>query len=402
MQRHRKSRASVADLKVASLFSGCGGFDLGFEAEGFRSVGAFDIDRNVVEAFNSNIRPVARVCDLAAEMPEVKVDVLLAGSPCQGFSTVGKRNLNDPRNDLLVRAGRIALKSRPRVFVLENVPAAIAGAHGTKWEQVESELRAASYRVTRFVADGATSGVAQKRKRLFLIAWDTNTEIDFSPKEVAPPSLSDILNVEEGTTGHNPTPLARGSREYLIARRIKPGQKLCNVRISPSAVHTWEIPEVFGETTSGEREVLLAVTRLRRRDRRRNFGDADPVLAASVASMLGRDASIDLESLIEKRYLRTVGQYVDLVHTYNGKFRRLPSEGLSPTVDTHFGNPSLFLHPKADRGMTPREAARIQGFPDSFKLTGSPASDMRMVGNAVPPPMSQRIARFLKESIFKG
>ena len=84
-----------ADCTVASLFSGCGGFDIGFEQEGFRLIGAFDNDSYVVTAYNDNVAPVASVCDLSTATPQVKPDVLLAGSPCQGFSTAGKRDLKE-------------------------------------------------------------------------------------------------------------------------------------------------------------------------------------------------------------------------------------------------------------------------------------------------------------------
>lgn len=385
---------------VASLFAGCGGFDLGFEAEGFRPVAAFDIDPVAVDTFNANIVNVATVCDLADTTPQISADVLLAGSPCQGFSTAGKRALEDPRNNLLVRAGEIALTIRPKIFVLENVPAAISGRHGSRWEQVEAMLRAGGYMVERVLAEGQASGVPQLRKRLFLMAWrgDTPVRCDLPPQ--TSPTLMETIEGIGGATGHDPLPFRQGSREALIAARIGPGQKLCNVRISPAAVHTWDIPEVFGAITANERVVLEAIVRLRRRDRRRDFGDADPVKIERICSHLGRCCNDEVENLISLSYLRRVGEYIDLKHTYNGKFRRLPINGLSPTVDTHFGDPALFLHPREHRGLTPREAARIQGFHDKFDFGGVKARAFRLIGNAVPPPMAQRLAHFVRDALL--
>ncbi|WP_453973780.1 DNA cytosine methyltransferase [Amorphus sp. MBR-141] len=385
---------------VASLFAGCGGFDLGFKSEGFRPVAAFDIDPVAVGTFNANIVNVARVCDLSDTTPQISADVVLAGSPCQGFSTAGKRALQDPRNNLLVRAAEIALTIRPKVFVLENVPAAISGRHGSRWEQVEAILRADGYMVERIVAEGPASGVPQLRKRLFLLAWRGNIPVrcDLAPR--ASLSLMETIGEIGDASGHDPQPFREGSREARIAARIGPSQKLSNVRISPAAVHTWDIPEVFGAITRGERTVLEAVVRLRRRDRRRNFGDADPVEIERICSHLGRCCHAEVERLISIDYLRRVGDYIDLKHTYNGKFRRLPLDGPSPTVDTHFGDPALFLHPTEHRGLTPREAARIQGFPDGFEFGDVKARAFRMIGNAVPPPMAGRLARLVRYALL--
>src|SRR5262249_40945502 len=127
---------------VASLYSGCGGFDKGFEWLGFQPVGATDIDPSAVDHFNQNVRPVASVLDLGArDLDHAAPSVLLAGSPCQGFSTAGKRLVCDPRNHLMVRAGEIAVRMRPNVFILENVPAALSGHHRSHWLLVEDMLR---------------------------------------------------------------------------------------------------------------------------------------------------------------------------------------------------------------------------------------------------------------------
>jgi len=385
---------------VASLFAGCGGFDLGFKSEGFCPVAAFDIDPVAVRTFNANIVDVATVCDLSDITPQISADVLLAGSPCQGFSTAGKRALEDPRNNLLVRAGEIALTIRPKVFVLENVPAAISGRHGSRWEQVEAMLRAGGYMVQRIVAEGPTSGVPQLRKRLFLLAWrgDVPVQCDLAPQTSLP--LMETIGGIGDASGHDPLPFKPGSREANIAARIRPGQKLCNVRISPAAVHTWDIPEVFGAVSTSERSVLEAVVRLRRRERRRDFGDADPVKIERLCSHLGRCCHADVERLVSLDYLRWVGDYIDLKHTYNGKFRRLSLDGPSPTVDTHFGDPALFLHPLEHRGLTPREAARIQGFPDEFDFGDVKARAFRLIGNAVPPPMAGRLARLVRDALL--
>jgi DNA (cytosine-5)-methyltransferase 1 len=392
---------SSAQWSALSLFSGCGGLDLGFHEQGFRTIAAYDLDRLANATYSQNIMLSPRQVDLARFGPPIEsADVVLAGAPCQGFSTMGKRSVDDPRNALVLRAAQIAVAIRPRVLVIENVPAALSGAHARIWTEAEALLRSRGYNVRRYIAEGVESGVPQRRRRLFLICWRGSDCIRVAPDAVAGPRLREALSNLEQSADHDPIMLPIGSRDEIIASAIAPGSKLCNVRISDTAVPTWSIPGVFGKTTCSQREVLVALVRLRRRDRRRNFGDADPVLPSHIASFLGRPVDADIAALTKLGYLRCLVPYVDITHTYNGKFRRLDWRAPSPTVDTHFGDPRLFLHPTESRGLTPREAARIQGFPDAFTFLGGRRERFELIGNAVPPPMAARIAAFIRRALL--
>jgi DNA (cytosine-5)-methyltransferase 1 len=330
---------SSALWNAISLFSGCGGLDLGFHEQGFRTIAAYDLDRLANATYRHNNMLGARQLDLARIDPPIdRADVVLAGVPCQGFSTIGKRSVDDPRNILVLRAARIAVAARPRVIVIENVPAALSGAHERIWAEAEAVLRSHSYNVRRYVAEGIDSGVPQRRRRLFLICWRGSDCIRVAPDAVQSPGLPEALSRLEYNADHDPVMLSAGSRDEIIACAIPPGSKLCNVRISDAAVPTWSIPAVFGQTDPSQREVLVAVVRLRRRGRRRKFGDADPVLPDQIARNLGRPVDADIAALIEKGYLRDLAPYVDITHTYNGKFRRLDWRAPAPTVDTHFGD----------------------------------------------------------------
>jgi DNA (cytosine-5)-methyltransferase 1 len=178
-----------------------------------------------------------------------------------------------------------------------------------------------------------------------------------------------------------------------IAARIGSGQKLTNSRGGESAVHTWNIPEVFGRTNAAERGVLEHVLKTRRTERRRTFGDADPVNRRQLTNKFSVQ---EVSSLLRKGYLKDMGRYVDLTHTFNGKYRRQQISMPSRTVDTRYGDPQLFLHPTESRPFTVREAARVQGFPDEFVFSGSTRQQFRMIGNAVPPPVGSAVARLAK------
>jgi len=377
-----------------SLFSGCGGMDQGFEQAGFKGALSVDIDETALSVLSANLKLNVQNLDLSCNDPEVigQIDVLLAGSPCQGFSTAGLRNVDDPRNSLLLVAPRIAKKLQPKVIVAENVLGAISGAHAAFWDSLHQQLRALGYRTGDLRVDSSDFGVAQKRQRIFLIAWQKEVDHDLiltpKPKKV----LADALGKIEGLQNHHPMLLKADSQDFKIASRIGQGQKLTNSRSGDLAIHTWQIPEVFGRTNKLEREVLETTLRLRRQVRRRDFGDADPVSAAFLRKQFGGEV---VQSLVNKGYLRKMGHYVDLTHTFNGKYRRQRLDSPTRTVDTRFGDHRLFLHPTENRAFTVREAARLQGFKDEFIFSGTLTQQFRMIGNAVPPPVAQSVAELV-------
>jgi DNA (cytosine-5)-methyltransferase 1 len=168
------------------------------------------------------------------------------------------------------------------------------------------------------------------------------------------------------------------------------------VRGGSKAVHTWDIPDVFGETTSTEKLTLKTILYLRRRLRKRNWGDADPISIKDLENSMNMNVEELVASLKSKNYIREVGDMLDLKNTFNGKYRRLHWDEPASTVDTRFGSPRLFLHPDEDRAYTVREAARLQGFPDSFIFYGPIHAQYKMIGNAVPPPLGEYISEVIK------
>ena len=385
------------NLKFLSLFSGCGGFDLGFVKEGFQCVGAYDIDPVVLKTHQENIKSPAYQCDLTESTENIfshkKIDVLLAGSPCQGFSTLGKRRLDDPRNELLLLSGRIAIKLKPKVFISENVPGVMSGEHKRYWDCLQSMLREAGYQTTEMRCKGTEMGIAQTRVRMFLLAWRNNKNFDLEIRASKKKVLKDVINDLNGAKNHNPKIIPKGSEQYLICKKIKPGQKLSNVRSGPRAVHTWDIPEVFGFTTNKEKIVLEEILHIRRQRRVRDFGDADPIPVELMFKIFSKRV---IRSLEKKGYIRYLDGHYDLKNTFNGKFRRMSWNEPSNTVDTRFGNPKYYLHPDEHRGFSVREASRIQGFPDSFVFSGTEGQQFKMIGNAVPPPMAKSLAKLTK------
>lgn len=400
------SSSTKSRYTYLSLFSGCGGFDEGFRKAGFNCLGAYDIDPVVINVHKKNIGGPAFVYDLLqSSIPNedkfLNVDVVISGSPCQGFSTIGKRKLNDPRNKLLVIGGEIAVRLRAKVFIAENVMGSNAGKHKIYWKKLEQLLLKNKYNVRMIKCEAIKVGLPQLRKRVILIAWKGKGVNDFIIPSVPMKSLKELLLCDKLSKLANNEVYKVDEITSKIAKHILPGQKLSNVRGGSRSVHTWDIPDVFGKISKKEKEILLKVMSLRRTMRIRKFGDADPVDISLLKKEFQFDITKSIKVLIEKKYLRRIGMdKIDLANTFNGKYKRLDLEKPSPTVDTRFGDPKCFLHPTENRGLTPREAARIQGFSDEFIFFGSKEQQFRMIGNAVPPPMSFEIAKLIKSHIL--
>src|ERR1043165_7330787 len=247
-----------------SLFSGCGGVDVGFEQNDFNCLSAFDNNPYAINVFNNNLKGRAHNQNLSDEQflkgLTFTPDVVIAGSPCQGFSTIGKRQLDDPRNELLLTGGKLAIKLKAKVFICENVLGSLAGEHRKYWNDLKKLLHEAGYKTKMEIYDTLKLGMCQHRKRVILFAWRSSKLSDFDSNipAVLPVTLGATIKIknQKKVLNHNLDYIDRKSDDFKIAQTIKPGQKLCNVRGGVRAVHTWHIPEVFGVITDDE-EIFL-------------------------------------------------------------------------------------------------------------------------------------------------
>jgi DNA (cytosine-5)-methyltransferase 1 len=401
-------KLNMGEPNFVGLYAGCGGADIGFVRNGFKCAGAFDINSSALQVHERNINcPIFNVDLSTFDLTEIysndKIDIVFSGAPCQGFSTAGKRELDDPRNSLLIRGGEIALALKTKIFVSENVMGSFAGAHKKYWNILEGMFRSSGYKTFFIRVNCLDLGMAQMRKRILFFAWKNGAEMVTWPVAKQNRVLRDVLLNVEHQENHYGYVLDQRDPKYKIALRIKEKQKLCNVRGGTRAVPSWDIPEVFGRVTKAERDLLVSLRALRRQNRVRTEGDADPVSLKVINSIHGARSFERIESLKKKGFIVSKGKNLfDLTQTFNGKYRRLALDAPCPTVDTRFGNPTYFLHPKENRGFTVREAARIQGFADDFIFGGSLLEQFRMIGNAVPPPLSQTIASIVKDQLLKA
>ncbi len=308
-------------LRFASLYCGAGGLDLGFVAAGFQCIAAFDADAMAVATYNRNLGLHATTVDLGRPDRRVyaalkSVEVVLAGPPCQGFSTAGRNDPSDERNMHLQRVAQLVSRSEAKVIVIENVKGLLGAKYSTQLKRCISTLRKSGFTVTYRLFDLSDYGVAQTRRRVIILGTRgmQPVSLDDIPKRNTR-TLKDVIgNLPRSKEGRGLRRLT--VRDRLIASHIAPGQRLTNVRLGPRSVPTWSIPEVFGHVNEQERFVLAAMSRLRRRGRQRKIGDADPIRAEQITDYLRMDSCGTLSTLADRGFVRRIEDRFDLTQTF--------------------------------------------------------------------------------------
>jgi len=342
-------------MKVADLFSGVGGLSLGFEQAGFDVSFAVEFDKDIAAAYEKNHAGTtmynADISKLDAKellAKHGKVDVIVGGPPCQGFSQKGKRlSVNDDRNYLFRQYVRFVDVFRPKFFVIENVPNIISTANGYFKNEIIKEFSALGYDVKADVFDVSEFGVPQQHRRAVFIGQLEKNEVAFpkpSGKRVTVnDAISDMIPLESGCGDEVSEYLSPAQTAY---------QKMMRKGMSGG---------VKNHQATAHSE--LALTRMR-----------------MIPKGMGK------EVLPPEHRTKSI---------YSGTWCRLIEDDIAATITTRFDTPSSgrFTHPTQNRCLTVREAARIQSFPDSFVFYGTKTSQMKQVGNAVPPIFANAIAK---------
>lgn len=377
------------------LFAGAGGLSLGFEQAGYDVLAAIELDPIHAATHEFNFPYGVTLC---ADVREVsgsdirnwtpvgdrEVDVVVGGAPCQGFSLIGKRALDDPRNHLVREFARLVVELNPRHFVLENVAGLTQGKHRLFLAEVIRLFEAAGYQVEHDfrVLQASEFGVPQSRQRLFLLG-----------------SRADV-------------PLPRYPAPITVGRRMNGAMRpplplLADMPLGPS------VRDAIGDLPNADDYDAL----LERDWARVRFGRP-----SAYASLL-RGVAVDPDDFSRPRSreealltssLRTVHTAKSVARfskTVPGqvepvsRFLRLHPDGVSNTLRAGtasdrgaFTSPRP-IHPLHPRCITVREAARLHGYPDWFRFHVTKWHGFRQIGNSVPPPLARAVARELLRSI---
>lgn len=240
-QEHLAPKAVNAPT-VISTFAGCGGSSLGYSMAGFRELLAVEWDNNAVETFKLNFKDIpvyhgdiAKLSiDECLEITNLKVgelDVFDGSPPCQGFSTAGKRDFGDSRNQLFREYVRLLRGLRPKVFVMENVYGMVKGVMKLIFSEIMYELKASGYNVKSCLMNTMYFGVPQSRPRMIFIGIrnDININITYPSAEYRPISVLDgLINIRPDI--HSLHILKVGSKTYKAWASICPGESMPNFK----------------------------------------------------------------------------------------------------------------------------------------------------------------------------
>ena len=336
--------------KIIDLFCGCGGLSLGFEMAGFETKIAIDMWEDAVKTYNHNNKNNVAVCEdihnwdesfLQQLKNEGDIVGIIGGPPCQGYSTVGTRDINDPRNHLYKEYCRIVETIRPDFFVIENVKGLTTLAGGAFRDDIISRFSELGYNVSYQILNAANYGIPQNRYRVFFVGM--KKEGFCFPKEF------DYKVTTEEAIGDLP-PLS--SDEQITTYSTDP--------------YTEYQKKIRGKATT-----LL-----------NHEGTNHSEQTIEIISMIKDGGKIkDLPR-----------EYWD-IRKYNKAFERMYSKGQSNTVDTGHRN---YFHYSQSRIPSVRENARLQSFPDDFEFLGSKTSQYKQVGNAVPPLLAYVVAEAIR------
>ena len=354
------------------LFAGAGGLSLGFEQAGFDVAAAVDIDPVHCAVHEYNFPRCATLCRSVAELKASElralspiqgreIAVVFGGAPCQGFSTIGKRALDDPRNALVRHFVRLVRELQPAYFVFENVRGLTIGAHRRFLDDMITAF-APDYEVVLpyRVLNAADFGVPQDRRRLFLLGAKSGRRLPRYPE----PSVQRVT-VDEAIKD---LPDADRFEELLS---------------SDCAAAEYGVPSAYAK-----RLRLLA-------EDPDDFGYRRHFDRSHLTSSL---RTVHTETS-KRRFLATESGRTEPV----SRFRKLDPQGLCNTLragsaSDHgaFTSPRP-IHPSRPRVITNREAARLHSYPDWFRFHVTKWHGFRQIGNSVPPLLARAVAGKIAE-----
>lgn len=373
-------------LKVASLFSGCGGLDLGFIWAGFNVIWANDNMKDACQTYIKNIGNHIVCKDIQnikiEDIP--KVDVVIGGPPCQGFSGIGKRDPKDKRSSMVWSYLDVIRQVKPTAFVFENVIGITSAKtpNGSRViEDIVKEIRKMGYRINVHTLNAADYGVPQRRKRLFIIGNSLGINIT-RPNPTHSETSGNNLNkwVPSGTGN-----LERWVSAFEAISDLGEPSKSGKVK--------------YANGPSGNFQKLM-----------RKGSKCTDLHIIPYASKK------DTEMI---KHVRPGGNYLDIpddvatkrvlkIKRTGGRttnYGRLNPEMPCYTLNTYFDRPNVGcnIHYGVDRMITIREGLRLQSFPDSFEVCSSSRRNYYVqVGNAVPPLLSFAVAKQLKSVLLSA
>lgn len=378
------------------LFSGAGGFSLGFEKAGFESVGGIDIHPDPLTTYlenrrtnNPNLKVLkANIQNLSKKRifkelnldKDKSLDVIIGGPPCQGFSLRGNRKRTDPRNDLINDFICLVAKIQPEIFVIENVPGLASNEGNDYLNKIVEKIQNLSYNLGIDLLYAPDYGVPQNRTRLFIIASRTNRRIYFPQKRNATnePFLDEI-----------------NQKNCLLERLEHQFLKNSEYITTKEALSDIAIEKVQTEECPYKRQPISNYQKIMRENCEWIYNH--------------RTTRHRPESIEQFKYLKPGGSIKDIpINIRNKRFTlmRMHPEKISGTLTSCNED---FLHYKLNRIITIREMARLQSYPDSYIFHGTRTTggdtrrhaccQVQQVANSVPPLLAEVVGNAVMKTL---
>ena len=370
MHPHTK-RLTPSRPKIVDLFCGAGGFSLGAHIAGFDTALGIDIDKNLTSSFSENfqetklaltdLRQISASDILAiAAAKRREIVGVIGGPPCQGFSLIGKRERNDPRNALISHFFRIVQELKPRFFLMENVPGLVRGTAKSTLQEAIGNLSGFEM-VGPLVIDAWDFGAATRRERVVVLGYNREYVDAISDKNIESAQVQTKALVRDAITdlpepnGSDWLPYRKKEESdlssYARRARMQPapglGSETARAKLADKQVsgvratnHTKDVVERFSEVGQGTTDRVSRCPRLA-------WNEPAPTLRAGTG----------------------------------------PDKGSYQSIRP--------IHPRHDRVITVREAARLQGFPDWFQFHETKWHSFRMIGNSVSPLLSAALLKLI-------
>ncbi|WP_409026154.1 DNA cytosine methyltransferase [Gallibacterium anatis] len=343
---------------LIDLFSGCGGLSFGFEQAGFECLIGVDIEQSALNTFahnhkhakalNLDLSEAESINKIIEEIGNKKIEIIVAGPPCQGFSLTGKRNESDKRNKLFYSVFNLAKRIKPKYIVIENVPGIKTLYGGRARDAIISEFKKLGYSDSEKLLYAPDYGVPQIRKRMFFVGVLNNEKFKFPE----PTYSEDNYVTCEQAIGDLP------SLEYTLGSNI----------------------------SEYEREPFSEYQKLMRKNSNKLLNHVGTKHTELVISVI--------QQVPEGGNHKDLPVGVGDSRKFNEAWTRYHSKKPSRTIDTGHRN---HFHYKWNRIPTARENARLQSFPDDFEFLGNKTQQYRQIGNAVPPLLGFIIGKALLE-----
>lgn len=355
------------------LFAGSGGLGTGFINAGFNIISANDIWEPAGKTYVANHPNVKYIVKDIAQLTgdellegtgysKNDVDVIIGGPPCQGFSTLGKRFIDDPRNKLFKEYVRIVNEIKPKFFVMENVSGILSMEDGKVLKNILKSFNDIGYKLKFKLLNAAEYGVPQQRERTIFIGTRTNIDIKYPEKTH---SLTNNKSLKKALTLWDAIGDLPQSDE----------EEITNYTCEPTNEYQKKI-------RNGATKIL------------NHKPTTHNTKAKNMMKYIPMGKSVwDVKDSIPKEYIPTSG--------YGNTYARLNANEPGMTITRNFSciSSSRCIHPYLNRGLTAREAARVQSYPDDYKFLGSKTDIHIQIGNSVPPLLGEVIGKTIKEML---